>query len=131
VTQQGLDQPLGQIAKGAPDGPGEPAALAAPLLEDQGHDLLGNHLIGLGWWADRLDIPVPPEQHQTSRAQEGLVAGGEEQTVTHGSRTPTGAAHALQEGGDGRRGVDLDDPVQIAHVDAELQRAGGDDDAVG
>ena len=29
-----------------------------------------------------------------------------------------------------RRGVDLDDPVQVAHVDAELQRGGGHDHAV-
>jgi hypothetical protein len=36
----------------------------------------------------------------------------------------------LEEGGDGRRGVDLDDPVEVSDVDAELKRAGGDDDTV-
>ena len=38
-----------------------------------------------------------------------------------------GPAHALQRAGDARRRLDLDDQVDRAHVDAELEAAGGDD----
>ena len=38
-----------------------------------------------------------------------------------------GAADALQAGGDRGRGLELDDEVDGAHVDAELHRGGGDD----
>lgn len=41
-----------------------------------------------------------------------------------------GTAEALQERRDGTRRVDLDDPVEVAHVDAEFEGAGRDDHAV-
>jgi hypothetical protein len=41
-----------------------------------------------------------------------------------------GPSEALEEARHGDRRVDLDDPVEIADVDAQLERARGDDDAV-
>ena len=40
-----------------------------------------------------------------------------------------GAADALHAAGDGGRRLDLDDQIDGAHVDAELERRGGDDGA--
>ena len=44
-------------------------------------------------------------------------------------RPPARATEALQEGRH-VRGVDLDHPVEVAHVDAQLQGAGGHDHAI-
>ena len=43
---------------------------------------------------------------------------------------PAGAAESLQERRDRAGRVELDDPVQVTHVDAQFQGAGGHDDAV-
>jgi hypothetical protein len=59
-----------------------------------------------------------------------LVLVVEERAVRGDPRAAPGAAHALQEAGDGRGGVDLQDVVEVADVDAELEGAGGDDHAV-
>lgn len=45
-------------------------------------------------------------------------------------RSAARAAHPLQRVGHRRWGVNLDHPVQVAHVDTQLQRARGDDDVV-
>ena len=42
----------------------------------------------------------------------------------------TGAPEALEERSDRGWSVDLDDPIEVADVDAEFQRGGRDDDAV-
>ncbi len=58
------------------------------------------------------------------------VVQGEEEAVAAGTGAASGAAQSLEECGDGAGGVELDDPVQVAHVDAEFQRAGRDDHTV-
>jgi hypothetical protein len=55
---------------------------------------------------------------------------GEEEAVPSRVGAASGAAQALQEGGDRGGSVDLDDPVQVTDVDAQFQGARGDDDAV-
>ena len=54
---------------------------------------------------------------------------GEDDAFADGSDLVAGAADALHAGGDGGRGLDLNDHVDGAHVDAELERRGGDDGA--
>ncbi len=55
----------------------------------------------------------------------------EEQRVAARAGPSPGAADALEESGDGRGAVDLDDAVEVADVDAELEGAGRHDHAVG
>ena len=70
----------------------------------------------------RLSIPAAK--------QDTFVVDTQEQAVARGSGASTGAAEALEERRDGAGGADLDDAVQVADVDAEFQRRGGDDDGV-
>jgi hypothetical protein len=63
--------------------------------------------------------------------QERVVVGREEGAVGRQVRAPARAPHALEERRDTARCVDLDDVVEIADVDAELECARGDNDAVG
>ena len=87
---------------------------------------------GSGGGDDRLD-PAPAPQRAAARppAAAPSLVEGEEQAVAAGAGPPAGAAEPLQERRRRVRGrVDLDDPVEVADVDAELQGAGGDDDAV-
>jgi hypothetical protein len=52
---------------------------------------------------------------------------GEEHAARDLADLVAGAADALEGAGDAGRGLDLDDEVDRAHVDAELEAAGGDD----
>jgi hypothetical protein len=54
----------------------------------------------------------------------------QEQAVAVGAGPPAGAAQPLQERRDRAGRVDLDDPVEVPDVDAELQGRGRHDDAV-
>ena len=122
----------GMAAKGRDAAqPVEPVPPAdAPLLQAQGQQLLGQDVVRLGRRDDRLDVAARPQLDQAGGPQQGLVVGGQEEAVAGRAGPPPGAAHPLEEAGHGGRGVDLDDPVEVADVDAQLQRAGGHDDAV-
>src|SRR5215218_3532260 len=100
------------------------------FLEAQREELLGDEMKGSGWRHDRLDIPLAPAEEHSGGAEQGIVAGGEDQRVAGGVGPAAAAPEALEERGDGGWGVDLDDPVEVSDVDAELQGRGGDDDAV-
>ena len=79
---------------------------------------------------DRLDEARLPELDQPRGLHQGLVPGRQEEAVARRPWPATRAAHALEEAGHGRRGVDLDHAVEVANVDAQLQDAGGHDHAV-
>ena len=51
---------------------------------------------------------------------------GVEESARNFAHAVSGATHALQCGGDRGRGGHLDHEVHVAHVDAQLQGAGGD-----
>ena len=74
----------------------------------------------------------PCRQSRTRRSgpEQGFVARRQEEAIRGAARPPPGPAHPLEERGDRRRGVDLDHPVEVADVDAKLQRACGHDHAV-
>lgn len=63
------------------------------------------------------------------RLGHGGFFGGQEGAVRWAS-APASGAHALEEAGDRRRRTELHDVVEIANVNAELERARGHDDAV-
>ena len=131
-----VDEPLDLAGRHGREGghagePVEPAAPADPaLLEREGHQLLGQDVVGLRGRHDRFDVASRPEIDQAGGLDERVVAGGQKQAVARRARPPPRAAHPLQEARDRRRRVDLDHSIQIAHVNAQFQRAGGDDHAV-
>ena len=71
-----------------------------------------------------------PQVDQPGGLHQRLVAGGQEQAVADGPGPAARAAHALEEARHGGGAVDLDHPVQVAHVDAQFQDARGHDHAV-
>ena len=71
-----------------------------------------------------------PGEQQACREQQVVLAQRQEQAVTPRTRPPSAAAEPLQERGDRERRVDLDHPVQVADVEAELERGRGHDHAV-
>jgi hypothetical protein len=78
-----------------------------------------------------LDVPCPEEVDDGGGTQERVVVGREEGAFGHRVRAPARAAHALEERRDAAWRIDLNDVIEVADVDAELERARGDDDAVG
>ena len=117
------------------EGVAEPASELGPRdspeLERERHDLLREDVRGPRRRHDRLHDALPPEGCEREAGQELLVVGGEEEAVPRGAGPPPGPAHALEEGGNTWRGADLDDAVEIADVEAQLERRRGDDDAIG
>src|SRR5690606_33765276 len=101
----------------APGGAGE-----AGLLECEGEELLGGDVARRRQWRDRLDEATRPEVEKASGAEKGLVLGGEEQRVPGGPGTAPSTPKSLQECADRTGRVDLDHPVEVTDVDAELQR---------
>ena len=102
----------------------------APLLQGEGEELLGEDVKRFRRRHDGFDVSVVPEAEQTQRTQEAVVGRGEEQAVPLGPRPAARSAQPLEEGGDGAGSVDLDDAVEVADIDSQLQRARGDDDTV-
>lgn len=102
----------------------------AVFLQGEREQLLGDEVSGRWWRGDGLDPAPGPEGEQPGGLQQRLGARGEEETVAGGVGATAGAADPLQERGDAAGGVDLDDSVEVADVDAEFQGGGGHDDAV-
>ena len=101
----------------------------APLLQRDPEQLLRGDVPGRRRGHDRLDEALVQQQQKGGGAQQ-LVSAVARKRRLRRCRPPSGAAEALQERGDGGRGVELDHPVEVADVDAELERGGRDDDAV-
>jgi hypothetical protein len=94
----------------------------ASLLEDEREELLGDDVARRRRRDDRLDPARLPQAEQPSRLQQGVVVDRQEQTVARCARPPACPAEPLEEGCDRCRRVDLNHPVEIAYVDAELER---------
>ena len=71
-----------------------------------------------------------PQVYQAGGLDQRLVASGQKKAVAAGLGPAAGAAHPLEEARHRGGAIDLDYPVQVAHVDAQLQDAGGHDHAV-
>ena len=99
-----------------------------PRLEGGGgDDLLGEHVERVGRDAHRLDGAGAHPLDGHGGLGEVAAVLGEEHAARHLADLVAGAADALEGAGDAGRGLDLDDEVDRAHVDAELEAAGGDD----
>jgi hypothetical protein len=91
---------------------------------------LGDQMVGGRRRDDRLDVSFCPPKQDPSAAEQCLIADRQHQGVADGLLTPAGPAEPLEECGYGRRRVDLDDPVEVPDVDAQLKRRGRHDHAV-
>ena len=96
------------------------------LDRDHGHDLLGQHVQRVAQLGDLLDGALPhPLDHHRRLDQVAAMVGEEDPAGGRADLVP-GPADPLQPAGHRRRGLDLDHDVDRAHVDAELERGGGD-----
>ncbi len=78
---------------------------------------------------DRLDLPGDHALDGDRAVHEVGAVLGEQDAAGDLADLVSGATDALQAAGDRRRCLDLDHEVDLAHVDAELERAGRDDAA--
>ena len=91
------------------------------------HDVLGEHVERVARHDGRLDLALA-HQPRDDRALEQVGAElREDPALRRVADAVPGAADALQPARDGLRRLDLQDEVDGAHVDAELERRGGDE----
>ena len=101
-----------------------------PLLHRRhGHDLLGQHVERVAEVAGLLDEAVAHAPHDDGRLEQVAPVLGEDACPSTARPPVAGPADALQAAADGARRLDLDHEVDGAHVDAELEAAGGDEAA--
>ncbi len=116
---------------------GEAVPLLAPrsvpdavLLETEREDLLGDDVAWLRGRNNRLNPVLSPQQEQAGGPQQRAIGQHQEKTVAYGARPASGAAQTLQKRRNSAGCVQLDDPVKIADIDAQFQRARRDDHTV-
>ena len=90
-------------------------------------DLLRQHVERVAELGDLLDRADSHPFHDHRRLDQVAAVVGKEHTARGGADLVPGPADALQAAGHRRRRLHLDDDVDGAHVDAQLQRRGGDD----
>ena len=101
------------------------AVLGPFLRRDLGDDLLRQHVERLLRDGQPIELAAAHAVEQR-RAFDQVVARQREQpALRHAADRVAGAADALQEAGDRARRAELADQVDVADVDAELQRRGG------
>ena len=91
-----------------------------------GDDLLGEHVERVGGHPQRLDRAAAHPLDGDGGLRQVAAVLGEEHAAGHLADLVAGAADPLQRAGDAGRRLDLDDQVDRAHVDAELEAAGRD-----
>ncbi len=85
-------------------------------------DVLRENVEGIPREAARLDVAVVHRLRDGRGRDEVAAKLRKDDAFAHGVRPMSRAADALQSAGNRRRRFDLDDEVDRAHVDAELQR---------
>jgi hypothetical protein len=106
------------------------AAANPAFLENQRQHLLGKNVKWLWRGGHGFDISASPKSQQCRSPQETFVAGREKQVVGFRSRPSARTSHTLQEGRNGCGCIYLNDAVQIAHIETQLQGTCGDDHAI-
>src|SRR4051794_38849266 len=79
---------------------------------------------------DWLDIPPLPEVQQSSSPKKAVITRCQKQTIRLRPVPSSRSAHSLHKGRNRRGGIDLDDSVEIADIEAQFKRARRHDDAV-
>ncbi len=78
----------------------------------------------------RLDPSLPPKLLNRGGSDQRVRVGGQKEAIPASAGPAAGPSQPLQERSHFGGSIDLDDPVEIPNIDAQLQRARGDDDAV-
>ena len=92
-----------------------------------GDDLLREHVERVARIARRFDRAVVHRPGDGGAGHEVAAELGKDDAFADGAGLVAGAADALQAAGHRRRRFDLHDQIDGAHVDAELERGGGDE----
>ena len=90
-------------------------------------DLLREHVERIPRDDGLLDLAAPHSLRDHGRFEQVEPELGEDPALGDRAQLVTGTADPLQAAGDRLRRLDLDDEVDRAHVDAELERRGGDE----
>jgi hypothetical protein len=95
--------------------------------DGDGDDLLCEDVEGVARHHGGLDQPFVHATHHDGALEEIAAELGEDPPHAHLPHAVAGPPDPLQAAGDGLGGLDLQHQVDGAHVDAELQGAGGDE----
>ena len=90
-----------------------------------GHDLLGQHVERVARDDGRLDGALVHAARDDGALEQVAAVLGEDDAARWLADLVAGPPDALEPAGDRHRRLDLDDEVDGAHVDAQLERAGG------
>ena len=91
------------------------------VVGDDRDDLLGQHIQRVVQLGDLLDLTFPHPGRDHCRFDQIAAVVGKEDSAGDGADLVPGSADPLQAAGHRRRGLDLDDDVDRAHVDPELE----------
>ena len=97
------------------------------LVDRDRNDLLGEHVQRVARIPHRLDRALAHLVHDDRALEQVAAELREDPPPAHLADAMTGAADALQPAGDGLGRLDLQDEVDGAHVDPQLERTGGDE----
>jgi hypothetical protein len=100
------------------------------FLQRQSHYLLRVEVSGLSRRLHAFDKPFSPEEGDPQSQKQFGVICREEEKIAYRARPATAPPHPLEKAADRWRRADLDYTVQVANVDAQLQRRRSDDSAV-
>ncbi len=104
----------------------EQRVLAPILAGDFGDDLLREHVERIRNHAERIELASVHGVEQRGRFDQFVARERKKAAFRQSADRMAGSADALQERGDRARRSDLADQIDIADVDAELERCGRD-----
>ena len=96
-------------------------------IGDHGDDLLSEHVERIAGIPRRLDASLVHQLRDGCARQQVAAELRDDHAFADRVDAMPGAADALQAARHRRRGLDLHDEVDRAHVDAEFERRGGDE----
>ena len=94
---------------------------------DRGHDLLRQNIERRHRHLDAIEPALPHGAHQRQRFQQFVARQREQPALGNAPQRMPGPADPLQKRGDRTRRADLAHQVDVADVDAQLQRRRGHD----
>ena len=118
---------LGEVAVAVrPPEEGEQLVRVPGLRGDGADDVLCDHVEAVLRDARSVEVALHDRAHGDSALDEVVAVQRDQPPLAGGVQQVSGAPDALQAGGHGLGGVELDDRVDEAHIDAQLQRRRGD-----
>jgi hypothetical protein len=126
-VEGGVEDVVGEVGEGGGAAHDAGEVVDGPVVEGgHGHDLLGEDVEGVAGVAGVFDEAVVHALDDDGGFDEVAAVLGEDAAPAGFADLVAGPADALQAAGHRAGGFDLDDQVDRAHVDAELEAAGGD-----